>query len=320
MRTQMIRRLAFGLAASLGFAAAGGLLSIQSPLGASTKRLTPQVRPKTVIVAAVGDVACSPDSRRGETECHDREVANLISADRTISKVLLLGDLQYDTGERSAFAAAFDKTFGVFRDRSIPVPGNHEYASGSADGYFTYFGARSHPESKGYYSIDLGDWHVVALNSNCEYVSCTPDSPQVAWLRTDLATTTKRCIAAIWHHPRFSSSKHGNDDRSAAFWAELLAARADLVLTGHDHMFERFDPQDANATPSASGLRSFVVGTGGRSLYGVENVQANSARRISGFGFLRLELRSGTYRWKFVPDNQTTIASDVGSGKCLKKR
>ncbi len=272
-----------------------------------------------VTVAVVGDVACAPDTARSETECHDREVADMIQSDPEIAQVLLLGDLQYDSGERSAFAASYDKNFGRFLNRALPVPGNHEYASGSADGYFSYFGASSHPESKGYYSVDLGAWHVVALNSNCDYVSCSGDSTQVDWLRADLASTTKPCIAAMWHHPRFSSSTHGNDVRSAAFWTELLAARADLVLTGHDHIYERFAPQDGEANASPTGLRAFVVGTGGRSLYGVENLRANSVKRITGFGFLRLELANGSYRWKFVGDGTTVTDTDAGAAKCLKK-
>jgi acid phosphatase type 7 len=298
-------------------AALSGIASGNTPVHAATKKLTRAA--STVVVAAVGDVACAPTSPKTATDCHDGEVANLISADASIRKVLLLGDLQYDRGEADAFAVSYDRSFGRFRSLAIPVPGNHEYGTGNASGYFGYFGPAAHPESNGYYSVNVGSWHVVALNSNCEHVSCAVDSEQLRWLRADLAANSKPCVAAMWHHPRFSSSEHGNDERSTPFWNELVAAKADVILNGHDHFYERYEPQDANAAATSDGPRSFVVGTGGRLLYSVKNIQPNSAKRITGFGFLRLELQSGSYSWKFVPDGETTTDTDTGAAKCLKK-
>ena len=303
----------------IGFAAISGIVSAGTSVDAATKKLT-RVPASSVVVAAVGDVACAPTSSKTATDCHDVEVANLISADPTIRKVLLLGDLQYDRGEPDAFAASYDRSFGRFRSRAIPVPGNHEYGTGNAAGYFGYFGPAAHPESNGYYSVNIGSWHVVALNSNCEHVSCAADSEQMTWLRADLAANTKPCLAAMWHHPRFSSSEHGNDERSTPFWNELMAAKADVILNGHDHFYERYEPQDANAVASPNGPRSFVVGTGGRLLYSVKSIQPNSAKRITGFGFLRLELQKGSYSWQFVPDGETTTDTDSGSARCLPKR
>ena len=312
----MNRRITFFFVASIGALIVSGLVHGVPPVGANPKTAA---EARTIVVAAVGDAACAPETRKTSDECHDQEVANLISADKSIRAMLLLGDLQYESGLRDDYAVSFGRSFGVLRAQSVPVPGNHEYGEGSANGYFSYFGNAAHSESDGYYAVKGGSWHIIALNSNCEYVSCTADSAQVAWLKADLAANTKPCIAAIWHHPRFSSSNHGNDDRSQAFWDALLTARADIVLTGHDHMYERFAPQDARAKPSPTGLRAFVVGTGGRSLYRVENIRANSAKRIVGFGFLRLELRAGSYGWKFIPDGTTTTDTDSGSANCLKK-
>jgi acid phosphatase type 7 len=274
-----------------------------------------------IVIGVVGDVACKPTDERTDSQCRDREVAQLISGDSDIENLLLAGDLQYDDGNSASFAAGFDKTFGRFRAMSIPVPGNHEYGTSGAAGYFGYFGSLAHPESDGYYSKDLGDsWHVVLLNSNCEFVSCSPTSAQMQWLKADLAANKRPCLAAMWHHPRFSSASHGNDARSEGFWEVLQNAHADVIFTGHDHGFERFNPQGPTGKSDASGPIEFVVGTGGKSRYAFDSsLRPNSAAHVYGYGFLRVELASNGFSWRFVPESLTTSGTDSGTATCKAK-
>ena len=158
--------------------------------------------------------------------------------------VLLLGDIQYEDGAYSKFLASYDPSWGRVKSITKPAPGNHEYQSGSAADYYRYFGAAAGDPAKGYYSYDLGGWHLVALNSNCSFVGgCGAGSPQEQWLRADLAAHPASCTLAYWHHPRFSSGAHGSDATYTAFWQALYDANAEVVLVGHDHDYERFAPQ-----------------------------------------------------------------------------
>ena len=199
-----------------------------------------------------------------------------------------------------------------------PAPGNHEYWTGGAAGYFEYYGAAAEDPSKGYYSFDLGRWHLIALNSNCDEVGgCGRRSAQTRWLRQDLATSRARCTLAYWHHPRFSSGPHGSSAAYREFWRALYAANADVVVVGHDHDYERFAPQNAEGlADSARGLRELVVGTGGKSLYPFDGRAANSeARNATTFGVLKLTLRPKSYAWRFVPVAGGTF-TDSGSAAC----
>jgi hypothetical protein len=195
--------------------------------------------------------------------------------------------------------------------------GNHEYNTSGASGYYSYFGAAAGDPSKGYYSYDLGGWHFVVLNSNCGVVSCASGSPQEVWLRNDLAAHAAACTLAYWHHPRFSSGQHGNNTSSSVFWQDLYNANADVVLNGHDHLYERFGPQNPSAGfDSARGIREFIVGTGGRNSYSFTSVQPNSEVRQSGtFGVLKLTLHANGYEWQFVPEAGKTF-TDTGSANC----
>jgi hypothetical protein len=210
---------------------------------------------------------------------------------------------------------------------TYPAVGNHEYqktggtecdGTASASGYFDYFGARAGDPNKAYYSFDLGSWHIIALNSMCyKGGGCEAGSPQEKWLRAELAASTADCTLAFWHHPRFSSGPSGDDTKTAAFWEALYEAGADIVLSGHDHMYERFAPQTPSATPDAArGIREFVVGTGGRSLFSFSStVRPNSEVRSKTYGVLKLVLRPTGYDWQFLAEQGKTF-TDSGSTEC----
>lgn len=265
-------------------------------------------------VVAVGDIACAPGSTVSEQECHHSQVANLVASLRP-RQLWLVGDLQYDRGERTAFDQVFDRSWGRFKRISRPVPGNHEYLTPGASGYFGYFGAQAGDRARGYYSFRAGDWQVLALNSNCTEVPCGEGSRQLDWLRDKLRKSRSRCTAAFWHHPRFSSGPHGGDDSLRPIWRELRRARAELVVSGHDHGFEAFAPQDENGMARKNAPRELVVGTGGRSLYRFDAPARNSAYRVADvFGALELDLRRDRFRWRFVAEDGTVRAA--GAARC----
>jgi acid phosphatase type 7 len=273
-------------------------------------------------IAAAGDIACDPGSSdwdegegRGLT-CRQRATSDLLVG-AGYSAVLVLGDIQYEDGAYAKFLASYDPSWGRVKSTTKPVPGNHEYETRGAAGYYRYFGSAAGDPTEGYYSFDLAGWHLIALNSNCAAVGgCDTNSPQERWLRADLAAHPVTCTLAFWHHPRFSSGPHGNDSTYTAFWEALYAADADVVLVGHDHDYERFAPQTASgARDLTRGIRQFVVGTGGKSLRTFPRVRANSeARDAKSMGILELALGSGAYAWRFVP--AVGSFSDSGSAPC----
>jgi hypothetical protein len=208
-----------------------------------------------------------------------------------------------------------------------PVPGNHEYrtsggtdcdASGQAGGYFGYFGAAAGAAGTGYYSFDVGSWHMIALNSNCSAIGgCGAGSPEERWLVADLASHRSRCTLAYWHHPRFSSGSAGDDAEVASFWQDLIAGGADVVLNGHAHGYERFAPQSADqASDPTGGLREFVVGTGGEDFQPfTTSKQLTEARNNRTFGVLFLTLHPRGYDWRFAPVAGSSF-TDSGSASC----
>ncbi len=210
--------------------------------------------------------------------------------------------------------SAYGPTWGRFVQRTYPTPGNHEYMTRGAIGYYRYFGSRAAAPVRPWYSFRLGSWHLVALNSNCRSVDCAAEA---AWLRADLAHHLARCTLAYWHHPRFSSGHEGETRAVGPFWDALYAAGADLVLNGHDHDYERFALQDPlGHLDPVNGIREFVVGTGGAPWLPFRTVAANGRVRTTGtFGVLRLTLRPGGYRWRFVHAAGAPF-SDHGSGIC----
>jgi len=235
-----------------------------------------------------------------------------------LAGVLALGDLQYEKGSLASFQQAYDATWGRFKSMTHPAVGNHEYGTSKADGYFTYFGETAGQPGQGWYSFDIGAWHLISLNSNCSKVGgCDVGSPQERWLSQDLTSHQNKCVLAYWHHPRFSSGQHGDEPQYDAFWRDLYNEGADVVLVGHDHDYERFAPQDPDGKPDPSrGLREFVVGTGGKNHYGFQSLDANSeVREARTFGVLLMTLNRDSYDWKFVPERGKSF-TDAGRGAC----
>jgi acid phosphatase type 7 len=252
---------------------------------------------RVATLLAAGDISsCSSDG--------DSLTAALLA--RNPGTVAALGDLAYDASTREQLTQCYAPTWGRFLPRTRAALGNHEYESGSAEPAIAYF----HLPHDGWYSYTLGTWHVIVLNSNCDEVGgCHEGSRQWGWLRANLASHRARCTLAYWHHPRWSSGRHGDKAELDPLWRLLARAHADVVLTGHDHDYERFAPID--------GIRQFVVGTGGKSHYDLPSVRRPSS--VAGndrtYGVLRLTLRPDRYAWRFLNVPGTTF-SDSGSGRC----
>jgi len=257
----------------------------------------------SVVLVGAGDIA----------DCDAEPTAALL--DNIPGTVFTAGDNAYPDGSASDYASCYDPSWGRHKARTRPAPGNHDYQTSGATGYYNYFGAAAGPAGRGYYSYDLGAWHIVSLNSN---VSMSAGSAQETWLRADLAASTKRCTIAYWHHPRFSSgSNHGSSTQSAGVWQALYEAGAEIVISGHDHEYERFAPQTpSGAADPTSGIREFVVGTGGAGLYSFATPLPNSeVRDDASFGVLKLTLSDGSYAWEFIPIAGDSFR-DSGSGTC----
>ena len=297
----------------------GGLLArvvtavlVLSPAGLA-QQLTPPAAtpaPPDPVLVGAGDIAdCS---KIGPA----RKTAELI--EKIDGTVFTLGDNAYDSGTPAQFENCYDPTWGRFKDRTRPALGNHDYRTLGASPYFAYFGAAAGDPRKGYYSYDLGAWHVIVVNSNCTEVGgCRRGSPQEQWLRQDLAAHPVRCTVAMWHHPRFSSAQHGDDFGMRDIWKDLVDAGADLVLSGHDHDYERFAPMNAaGESDPEHGVREFVVGTGGRYLYNWGVIHSTSqVRNNQTFGILKLTLHPEAYDWQFLPADGSDF-TDSGSAKC----
>jgi hypothetical protein len=276
---------------------------------------------ESAVIAAAGDIACDPLSSSFNagfgtaSACRQKYTADLLTG---VDAVLTLGDTQYENGAYDKFLLSYAPTWGLKKSITFPSVGNHEYQTSGALGYFTYFGAAAGTPGKGWYSYDLAGWHLIALNSNCSAVGgCGPGSPQYEWLQADLAANNAVCTLAYGHHPRFSSGNYGNDSSMQPFWQLLYNDGADVVLAGHDHNYQRYAPQTpAGARDDASGIRQFVVGTGGKTHYAVDASGTNrQAANGDTFGVLKLTLRSGAYDWQFVPEAGKTY-TDSGSTSC----
>jgi hypothetical protein len=287
------------------------------------------------VIAAAGDIACDTRSEffngglGTEGHCRQRATSDLL-VNAGLSAVLTLGDTQYHVGALSDFEASFQPSWGRVKPIIRPAIGNHEYGTSGARGYFDYFngaGKNTGPagdRDKAYYSFDLGNWHIIALNSICDQLDrgtaangCAAGSPQEHWLRSDLATNRTSCTLAYWHSPRFNSGLRGSFTAVQPFWDALYEAGADLVVAADAHDYERFAPQDPSGrSDPARGMRQFVVGTGGVFFTPWSTVKANSeVRQNRTFGVLMLTLRPGGYEWRFVPETGKTF-TDSGAGVC----
>ena len=272
------------------------------------------------VVVAVGDIACAPgDTTNG---CKQSQTAALTAAQNPMS-VLTLGDNQYNSGLLSEFqgTGAYNATWGRFGSIVHPAPGNHEYAqSSTAAGYFGYFGSVAGPKT-GDYSLDIGKWHIISLNSSCSNSGCTNSaagqttSAQTKWLTNDLAAHRNSCTLAYWHHPRFSSAWNSDSPGVGALWTALYNAHADVVLNGHDHVYQRYALQSPNGTATSGGIREFVVGTGGESLEGLGPREPNlQVADTQDYGVLVLTLHSSSYNWAFKRLDGSIV--DSGSNTC----
>lgn len=278
-----------------------------TPTASITETPLPDSGVDPVLVGS-GDIAhCRSDG--------DEITADML--DNIPGTVFTTGDNVYRDGSPEEFANCYDPTWGRHKDRTYPSPGNHDYHTADAAGYFEYFGSRAGAPGRGYYSYDLGTWHIIVLNSN---LPVSGDSAQEAWLRADLAAHPVACTLAYWHHPRFSSGTvHGSSERIEPIWRALYDYGADVVLAGHEHNYERFAPQDpqGNADP-ARGIRQFVIGSGGRSHYEFGFPIANSEVRNSDTnGLLKLTLHDGHYSWEFIPEPGKSF-TDSGTAPCVE--
>jgi len=281
--------------------------TVEGKQGAATITVTDPPPPppgSEFVLVGAGDIAACGSNG-------DEATAALL--DNIPGTVFTAGDNAYPDGTAADFTDCYGPSWGRHKGRTRPSPGNHDYHTNNAAPYYAYFGASAGPAGRGYYSYDLGDWHVISLNTE---IGMSAGSAQEQWLRSDLAASTKQCVAAYMHKPRFSSGNHGSSTGPRALWQALYDAGAEIVIVGHDHTYERFAPQtpDGVADP-ARGIRQFVAGTGGRSLYSFGTPVANSEVRYNSTnGVLKLTLQNGGYGWEFIPTSGTF--HDSGSGSC----
>jgi hypothetical protein len=275
----------------------------------------PTIPGKGVTVFAAGDIAdCRkhPPEQSGAAKTAAL-IANGLSDDED-GAVLMLGDSTYPVGLPSEYTNCYEHTWGKFKARTYPSPGNHEYYSPKAFGYYTYFGEAAGPAQRGYYSFRLGKWHIISLNS---YLNPPEHQAQIQWLKAELAQNKARCTLAFWHHPMYSSGDHGNNAKMDEAWKLLNAAGAELVLASHDHHYERFAPQNANhELDHQRGIRQFVVGTGGAERSSIAFIKPNSEiADNSTYGVLKLVLKDTGYEWEFLPTENQGF-TDRGAGLC----
>jgi hypothetical protein len=269
-------------------------------------------QPVTVTIAAAGDIACDPAQNVGApADCDQAATANLLGRLHPTA-VLTLGDNQYEDNTFAAYQKVFAPTWGKYKSIIFPTIGNHEYLTPGAAGYFKYF---NFPP---YYSYDLGNWHIVSLDSECHYVGgCAKGSSQEKWLLADLAAHPSLCTMVTWHEPRWSSGEHQDATQMDTIWRDLVAARVDVVLTGHNHDYERFVPLNAAGNPDPNGTVEFVVGTGGKNHYGFvgASLPGEIVRNDTSFGVIEMTLTSTGYSWRFVDAPGYTF-TDSGSATC----
>jgi hypothetical protein len=260
--------------------------------------------PQEAVLVGAADIAeCASPS--------DELTAKLL--DKIPGAVFVAGDFAYPAGSPADFAKCYEPSWGRHKARTRPAVGNHEYMTRRAAGYFAYFGDRAGPAGLGYYSYDLGSWHIVVINSVLEH---TDPIAQEKWLASDLVAHPSPCTLAYWHHPRFSSGRHGNHPKMRRIWEILYQHNADVVISGHDHLYERFAPQTPDGAADRNrGIRQFTVGTGGASLYKFRKAVPNSeVRNNKAFGVLKMTLRPDRYSWEFI--GVPGIVLDSGQGAC----
>ncbi len=295
---------AFQLIVVFGLCGCGGA-------GGNSELAIPIAPPVTLL--AVGDIAqCTAAADPQQSAAG--KTAQLVSTLSQDAPILSLGDNVYFSGTASEFAGCYQSTWGKFLQRTWATPGNHDYGVAQASGYFDYFGARAGPDRRGFYAVNIGNWKILSLNS---IAPAGVNSEQMLWLRAELAKSPVTCTLAAWHYPRFSSSGvHGSMTEMREIWRTLQEAKVDVVLAGHDHLYERFARLDADGVLDANGIRSFVVGTGGAALYPFKSpvVTGSEARVENAFGVLRMTLHEDRYAWEFI--DTAGAVRDAGSDSC----
>jgi hypothetical protein len=302
MFKRRLAALAAALASSVVLWNCGGSSpSSPSPGGGGGGGVIPPANPNATILAA-GDI--------GECGFGATQTGKLLD---TLSGTLLaLGDLAYMQGSAANFRDCYDPAWGRHIDRTKPVPGNHEYETDrTAAAYYDYFGELAGPRGQGYYAFTAGSWRIIALNSE---IPMSPGSAQIQWLRNELSVTRTPCTLAYWHRPLFSSGPNDNQPDTRDIWKTLAEFDADVVLNGHDHMYERFAPQDVDGKASSTGIREFIAGTGGAHLYIPVAPKPNSMVRLSAYGILKMNLTTNAYQWEFLSVNNAVL--DSGNGAC----
>jgi hypothetical protein len=290
-----------------------------------------RLKPGDPVLVGAGDIAqCYPPDNPTAITPPELTAAESTAMllDAIPGTVMAMGDNAYELGSTADYALCYEPTWGRHKARTRPAAGNHEYLTPGAAGYFAYFGLAAVPPG-GYYSYELGAWHVIVLNSTPQWAACQPaptspdggracigDVAQRRWLVADLATHRQRCTVAYFHHPRYSSGMHGSQYEMQQFWDMFYAANVDLVISGHDHLYERFAPQDADGHLDARrGIRQITVGTGGAALYPFTTTLPNSeVRDNTTHGVLSVRLGARRYEWTFVAVGGAII--DSGSGSC----
>ena len=313
--------------ASEGRASPGAAAERQGTTRAAAQRGT--------VIAAVGDMACDPadprfnDGNGTKHNCAAERTSDAVLDDDSVEHVLLLGDYQYYCSDPADWKESYDLTWGRLDLPIYPVAGNHEYLTGpdtfgdlcpaenaTAEPYFDYFGSAAHPETRGHYSFDMGNWHLIGLNSNCNAVDgCGLSSVQTIWLKLDLAANAKRCVLAFWHQPLFRGQGSGIPDAFLPWWIALYEADADVVLNGHVHNYQRYPPLDPEGFRTEFGITQYTVGTGGEDLTAVQkrSIPAPVAWEKE-FGYLRMTLLPTRWIAEFVSYEGKVL--DKSSGTC----
>ena len=294
-----------------GLAAAGIVLVVAARASAQTPaQASASGSPESVTFVGAGDIA--------KCDIIGGAVGTARLLDTIPGTVFTVGDNAYPNGSAKDFADCYEPTWGRHKARTRPAPGNHDYHTRNAQPYFDYFGENAGPPGLGYYSYDLGAWHIIALNN---VIDSDKRSPQYKWLEEDLKAHPVECTLAYWHIPIFSSGTHGNDWKMREVWRLLYQHRADIVLNGHDHNYERFALQDDNGKADpAGGIREFIIGTGGGGVYRPKGKQPNSeVWDNTSYGVLKLTLSQGSYAWEFVPIPGMKFR-DSGTGTCSPLR
>jgi acid phosphatase type 7 len=270
--------------------------------------------PTPIVLIGAGDIAYCGEAHQGDEMTADL-LGQLLEQFPT-AHIFTAGDNVQGVGTNAEFRNCFGPTWGKYLDRIRPAPGNHDYMTDGGAPYYAYFGAAAGEAGLGYYSYNLGDWHIVVLNSNCNDIACGPDSRQVQWLTADLEQNSSRCSLLYWHHPRWSSGLAGSQPAVSSFWRTAYTFGAEIVVSGHDHQYERFAPLDGEGNPDPYGVRQFIAGTGGTYLRNIGEIKPHSEVRYNaGHGLLKFNLYPDHYDWEFIPLDPSESV-DSGSGNC----